>query len=147
MPLTASTRGGRVRGEVAVAGKSPRVPAVQRAAAVLDAVARACSPLSLAQLARETGLPKSTALAVSQALVGEGLLLRGQDSTYRLGPRLAQLAGAAQQHRPLVSRVGVSLPAADNPFFAAELRAVEEEAALLSATVLHSTGDGTVGTQ
>jgi ribose transport system substrate-binding protein len=130
-----------------VTGRAPRVPAVHRAAAVLDAVARAGSPLALAQLARETGLPKSTALAVSQALVGEGLLLRGQDSTYRLGPRLAQLAGAATQQRPLVSRVGVSVPAADNLFFAAELRAVEEEAGLLSASVLHRAGDTSVGTQ
>src|SRR3954470_4491665 len=124
-----------------------RVPAVHRAGRVLDALAAASGPVSLAALATVTGMPKSTVLAVAQGLTGEGLLLRGQDGTYRLGPRLAQLAGAERQHRPLVSCVGMSVPSGDNPFFAAECRAVEDDARLLSARLVSRTGDRSAETQ
>ncbi len=69
-------------------------PAVVRAIAVLDALA--ASPtgfLSLSDLAREVGIPKSSASAICNALE-TGLLIRREDAGYRLGRRTVELGGA-----------------------------------------------------
>ncbi len=67
------------------------VPAISRAAAVLDAIMEnGGESLSLAELARELRVPKSSLGNVCRELVAERLLLRiGND--YRLGPKLAAL--------------------------------------------------------
>ena len=67
------------------------VPAVSRAAAVLDAIMdNGGEALSLADLARELRVPKSSLGNVCHELVAERLLLR-IGNTYRLGPKLAAL--------------------------------------------------------
>jgi DNA-binding IclR family transcriptional regulator len=67
------------------------VPAVARAAAAMDAVlANGGDPISLSDLARRIGVPKSSMANICSQLVAERLLLR-VDGMYRLGPKLAAL--------------------------------------------------------
>lgn len=69
-------------------------PAVVRAIAVLDALAASSTGyLSLSDLAREIGMPKSSASAICNALEA-GLLIRREDIGYRLGRRTVELGGA-----------------------------------------------------
>jgi IclR family transcriptional regulator, blcABC operon repressor len=67
------------------------VPAVARAAAAMDALlGNAGDPMSLSDLARKLGVPKSSMANICTQLVEERLLLR-VDGMYRLGPKLATL--------------------------------------------------------
>lgn len=70
------------------------VPAVARASAILTVLAQAGGrPLSVSELARRLGLPKSSTANLCLALEAEGLLAR--DGTgYQLGRRLVELGGA-----------------------------------------------------
>jgi len=73
------------------AGRGALVPAVARAAAAMDALlANAGDPMSLSDLARRLGIPKSSMSNICSQLVEERLLLR-VDGMYRLGPKLAAL--------------------------------------------------------
>ncbi|MQY25931.1 helix-turn-helix domain-containing protein [Nocardia aurantia] len=60
---------------------------IGRAVAVLDAVAAATEPLSLAALTAATSLPKPTARRIANELVRRGVLAAAPGG-YRLGPRL-----------------------------------------------------------
>jgi DNA-binding IclR family transcriptional regulator len=69
-------------------------PAVVRAIAVLDALAESPTGfLSLSDLARELGIPKSSASTICNALEA-GMLIRRGDIGYRLGRRTVELGGA-----------------------------------------------------
>lgn len=69
-------------------------PAVVRAVAVLDALAESPTGLmSLSDLARHVGIPKSSTSAICNALEA-GLLIRREDVGYRLGRRTVELGGA-----------------------------------------------------
>jgi len=69
-------------------------PAVVRAIAVLDAIADSPTGyLSLSEVARAIGIPKSSASAICNALE-TGLLIRREDVGYRLGRRTVELGGA-----------------------------------------------------
>ena len=69
-------------------------PAVVRAIAVLDAIAESPTGfLSLSEVARAVGIPKSSASAICNALEA-GLLIRRDDVGYRLGRRTVELGGA-----------------------------------------------------
>ena len=70
------------------------VQTLDRAVAVLDAVARA-APCSLADLVRETGLARPTAHRLAVALEGHGLVVRDRDGRFRLGGRLVGWGAAA----------------------------------------------------
>jgi len=70
------------------------VQTLDRAVAVLDAVARA-APCSLADLVRETGLARPTAHRLAVALEGHGLVVRDRDGRFRLGARLVGWGAAA----------------------------------------------------
>lgn len=70
------------------------VPAVARAAAILTTLAEASGqPLSVSELARRLGLPKSSTANLCLALEAERLVTR-QDLGYQLGRRLVELGGA-----------------------------------------------------
>lgn len=69
-------------------------PAVARAVGLLNALASGPASLSLASLSRHLGIPRSSTLAVCNTLVRTGLLVRGQDGTYRLGPHVLELSRA-----------------------------------------------------
>ena len=71
--------------------KEQRVEAVERALSILEAFGEEQRSLSLAEMAEETGLYKSTILRLSASLERFGYLLRDRDGLYRLGPSVWRL--------------------------------------------------------
>jgi DNA-binding IclR family transcriptional regulator len=78
-------------------GDAPLAPAVVRAAAILDLLAAAAvagaQPPTLSDVARRTGLPKSSVANICAALLQAGLIRR-VGAGFGLGRRLAELGGA-----------------------------------------------------
>jgi len=79
------------------------VPAVERAVRLLDALARARRPASLAQLARELDAPKSSVHGLLCTLVELDLVRRDEAGEFSLGPRPLQWAGAWSLHSDVAS--------------------------------------------
>lgn len=84
--------------QAATQDASPLVPAVTRAALILDllaadALAGASGPTQLSDLARRLGLPKSSAANICSALLDAGLIRR-VGGGFGLGRHLAELGGA-----------------------------------------------------
>jgi DNA-binding IclR family transcriptional regulator len=73
------------------------VAAVERAIRILLAFQQGESTLSLAELARRTGLYKSTILRLATTLCAHGLLGRQSDGDFRLGPVLLKLGSLYQE--------------------------------------------------
>ena len=67
------------------------IQVIDRAAALLDAIARYQEPVSLKVLGAETGLHASTAHRILGSLVGNRFVERDPSGRYRLGLRLLQL--------------------------------------------------------
>ncbi|MDQ3557933.1 MAG: IclR family transcriptional regulator [Pseudomonadota bacterium] len=67
------------------------VIAVDRALSLLDAYKEGDRALSLVELSRRTALDKATILRLAKSLAKAGHLMRNEDTTWRLGPKLAQL--------------------------------------------------------
>jgi IclR family transcriptional regulator, blcABC operon repressor len=76
------------------AKKKFEVPAVARAARLLEALAASGEPVGLAELTSKLGLAKSTVHGLCATLVQAGLVTRLEDGTYHLGLRLVELAHA-----------------------------------------------------
>jgi DNA-binding IclR family transcriptional regulator len=72
----------------------PLVPAVVRAVALMDTLARQRSPMSMAQLASTLSLPRSSVHGLCGTLVSLGLLRRQADGQLLIGPRVMGLAQA-----------------------------------------------------
>jgi DNA-binding IclR family transcriptional regulator len=70
---------------------SSRIQVIDRAAALLDAIARYSEPVSLKVLGAETGLHPSTAHRILASLADNGFVERDAAGHYRLGLRLLQL--------------------------------------------------------
>lgn len=70
------------------------IQVIDRLAALLQALAGAEGAASLKVLVAETGLPPSTAVRILAAAGENGLVERDPRGGYRLGPRLARLAGS-----------------------------------------------------
>jgi IclR family transcriptional regulator, blcABC operon repressor len=70
------------------------VPAVERAARLLDHLAAARKPATLADLARELSLPKSSVHGLLGTLAGLDLVRRLPEGQFALGPRVLQWASA-----------------------------------------------------
>jgi DNA-binding IclR family transcriptional regulator len=70
------------------------VAAVDRALSIATTLARASAPLTLAELARRTGMYKSTLLRLLASLARAGLVVHRSDKRYALGP-LSFLFGRA----------------------------------------------------
>ena len=68
------------------------VPAVIRAARLLDVLSKTRDPISLAELTRALRLPKSTVHALCTTLVHTGFVTRMENGTYHLGPHVMDLA-------------------------------------------------------
>jgi ribose transport system substrate-binding protein len=109
-----------------------RVPALSRAAVVLQGVCDAGRPMALAELAELTGFPKSSVMGICHALTSESLLSRGLDGTYALGSRVFELASTARAQRGMLHDIGFSYPL-DESFFVAEIEALRDETARLGA--------------
>jgi DNA-binding IclR family transcriptional regulator len=80
---------GRTRG-----GGAGLVPSVSRALAVLERLADERGPLTLARLASDLALPKSSVHGLCGTLVSLGYLRRQPDGAYLIGPRVMGLAEA-----------------------------------------------------
>jgi len=78
----------------APAGAPTLVPAVSRALAVLERLAGAREPLTLARLANDLALPKSSVHGLCSTLVSLGYLRRQFDGAFLIGPRVMGLAEA-----------------------------------------------------
>lgn len=70
------------------------VPAVVKAVRLLDALAAAREPLSLASLTRLLALPKSTVHALCATLIRTGLVRRHESGAYHLGVHVMDLSCA-----------------------------------------------------
>ncbi len=81
---------GRLRASV---DERPLVPAVARAAAILELLAADSAPLGVSAIARRLGIPKSSVGNLCGALVDAGLL-RLDGSGFALGQKLALLGAA-----------------------------------------------------
>ncbi len=73
---------------------APLVPAVARAITLLDRLARGREPMTLARLASELSLPKSSVHGLCTTLVSFGYLRRQADGSFLIGPRVMGLAEA-----------------------------------------------------
>ncbi len=122
---------------------SSRVPAITRAAWILEILAAERAPLRLAELARRTGIAKSSVLNLCASLVEERLVLRGEDGSYRLGPYVLELAAPMQAHPQPTTSIGMTVQTDANPFFAAEIQSAYDEAARNGASIesVHANGD------
>jgi DNA-binding IclR family transcriptional regulator len=83
-----------VRGRQAGAPRPRLVPAVERAALLLDALAASRQPQSLADLARALALPRSSVHGLLATLVALDLVRRNDDAEFSLGPKSLQWADA-----------------------------------------------------
>ncbi|HEY0450293.1 IclR family transcriptional regulator [Actinophytocola sp.] len=72
----------------------PTVPAVARAARMLEVVSASASGMTLSEIARAIDAPKSSCLSVCTTLVESGLLVRSSAGTYQLGWKVVQLGRA-----------------------------------------------------
>lgn len=77
-------------------GNSAGVAAVERAASLLEAFTDRDYTLSLGELARRVELDKSTVLRIARSLAKHQLLVRNDDSSWRLGPKLMKLGNIYQ---------------------------------------------------
>src|SRR5579859_4477815 len=80
------------------------VPAVDRAARLLELLEVHGQPMTISELARQLGINKGTTRDLLETLRSHGLLERDEDrKQYRLGPRLARLGIAALGQLDLAS--------------------------------------------
>lgn len=73
---------------------APKVPAVVRTVRLLDLLASARTPSSLADLARSLNLPKSSVHGLLTTLSAHQVVKRGPDHTYQIGPGVLPWANA-----------------------------------------------------
>lgn len=93
-PAPTSTTAARKPARRAPAVRGATVPAVDRALSLLDRLARQREPMSLARLATDLALPKSSVHGLCNTLLQHGYLRRQSDGAFRLGPRVMSLAEA-----------------------------------------------------
>lgn len=86
---------------------SSRIQVIDRAAALLDAIARYPEPVSLKILSAETGLHSSTAHRILASLIDNRFVERNPGGRYKLGMRLLQLG--VRLHRNIDLR-SIALP-------------------------------------
>ena len=78
------------------------VQSLERAFAILEAVAASDEPVGLAELSRTTGLHTSTAFHLIRTLVHLGYVRQDDSKRYRVGPRLFMQAAGAFTENTLV---------------------------------------------
>lgn len=85
---------GRRTGAAPQAARAPMVPAVTRALTLLERLAQLREPMTLAKLATDLALPKSSVHGLCSTMLSLGYLRRQPDGAYLLGPRVMGLAEA-----------------------------------------------------
>ncbi|ESR25361.1 IclR family transcriptional regulator [Lutibaculum baratangense] len=81
------------------------VAAVARALSLLNAFEGAAEPLTISELARRTGLYKSTALRLIQSLKAEDFVAQLPDGSYQLGSSFVRLARSVQMPSSMEERI------------------------------------------
>jgi DNA-binding IclR family transcriptional regulator len=94
VPTSTAADSPPARSTSAPAVRGATVPAVDRALSLLDRLARQREPMSLARLAADLALPKSSVHGLCNTLLSHGYLRRQSDGAFRLGPRVMSLAEA-----------------------------------------------------
>lgn len=80
------------------------VQSLERAAALLDAVAARPDGINLAELSAQVGLHNSTAFHLTKTLVGLGFIDQNPETRrYRIGPRIFMLAASALDEKTLLA--------------------------------------------
>lgn len=99
---------------MALADPRHRIPAVDRAVDVLDALATGAA--GIRDLAARLGIPRSTVYRLLNSLEARGLVVRAEDNAYRLGPHLLRLARAVpvgldliREARPVMEALAATL--------------------------------------
>jgi DNA-binding IclR family transcriptional regulator len=77
-------------------GNANGVAAVERAVSLLEAFTERDTSLSLGELARRTELDKATVLRIARSLAKSNMLMRNEDASWRLGPKLVRLGAIYQ---------------------------------------------------
>jgi len=85
------------------------VPALERAAAILDLIAASAHGMTVAELAERLTLPKSSTHNLCGTLAHVGQLHREADGRYRLGPAIARYAEAFTEQTDLTREFGHAL--------------------------------------
>lgn len=83
------------------AAKATGTAAFSKFMAILQLVADAADPPTIAQLAAESGYPRPTVYRIVGALIAEGLVVEGERGGYALGPRLMSLASRSWERSDL----------------------------------------------
>tara|TARA_R110000787_G_scaffold86057_5_gene183219 strand:+ start:50513 stop:51247 length:735 start_codon:yes stop_codon:yes gene_type:complete len=78
---------------------------IDRAILILDAFLEGPAALTLTAIAERTGLHKTTALRLCTSLESHGMLVRGGDLTFRLGPKAWLLGQAFSRTSPLENTI------------------------------------------
>jgi DNA-binding IclR family transcriptional regulator len=91
-PITTRSTAGSGVGAVPRAGVD--VPAVARALAVMDLLARERRPLHMAGIAATLALPKSSVHGLCNTLLSHGYLRRADNGAFQIGPGVMNLAEA-----------------------------------------------------
>lgn len=77
------------------------VAAVDRALSIISTLEESTIPRNLSEIARATGLYKSTILRLMESLQDAGYVIRIEDNKYGLGPTIMQLGLAYERSNPL----------------------------------------------
>lgn len=97
-------RRGRPRKNPDAAADKGGVQSLERAAALLDAVAARPDGINLAELSAQVGLHNSTAFHLTKTLVGLGFIDQNAETRrYRIGPRIFMLAAGALDEKTLLA--------------------------------------------
>lgn len=116
------------------------VPAVERAAGILDVIATAKRYLTVSELARETALPKSTVHNLCSTLVQLGLLIRRPDQTYLLGPHLLRWSNAFDRQTDVAAEFAALWDQRDIPQEAVVSLGVPEKGEIVFIAARQSAG-------
>jgi len=82
-----------------------KVPAIEKAVAILDLLAREKKPLSLADISNRLGFNKSTVFNIIYTLVEQNLMERVSPNSYQLGFRLHLLGRSAGKGSVLINAI------------------------------------------
>lgn len=77
------------------------VAAVNRALQILAEIENAEQPVSLSEIARGTGLYKSTVLRLTESLLAAAYVARLEDGSFVLGPAILRMAMAYERSNPI----------------------------------------------
>ncbi len=93
-----------------------RVPAIDKSFSILELITHARHPLGFAEIVRELGLNKSTVFNILHTLNDLGVLDKGPDGLFHLGPRLFILGNAAAKGSELIQTVHPYLVKINNEY-------------------------------